>query len=1253
MLAAMMAPFLALEIFRSEAPITIARAIRLLARNRLAAKFSILIGELRSAIAGALAGAAAAALAAGLAAAPICAQVTVAHKAGSGPAQRAAKVELVAQTGQSTIAACALSSDGKLLVSGSIDHTVKLWEASTGLELRTFYGHLDSVTAVSISPDGKVAASAGMDDTVRLWDVDSGQPLRIMPGQTTRSTLSYSPDGRWLVLGQFDGTVLVWDVAHFYNEQTIAADTGQITAVAISANSKWMASAGKDLKVKIWNLATGELTRTLTGHTGELTGISFSQDGKLVATSSRDQTLKIWRTDTGAQVKQVDISADDPKDSYQLNAFYSVAFNPDGNSLIAGDVSHGYVWDAQTFALRTKFDKAYILMSPLPFSADGTAFASLNVSGNSPELYDAKTGRPLLPSSGFEDSYSTMLSNLSLTPNGQGLQVGFLSSFGIWELTARSDPKRFVGHGAVLNRAGTILAYNTTREIVVWDLQNDKKLRSIANLASPVRGMDMSADAQWIVYRGNDDVTRLLDANSGKEVRTLDKNTPGRVLKFSPDGNWIASCDALEPVRVWRVPDGTEVRLNRENSYSVWCGSVAFSPDSRRLAISASDGVKLWEFASSGEVRTFSTGDFIGNLFDAVAFSPEGKTLAAVRSGYGICLFDVAAGALLKTLATPLGQPQNPVFSADGKRLFAGYNDSRIRIWDVALGQELATVAILESGDGWAIVDSKGRFDASPAGMRLLHWVVGNETIELSQLKERYYEPYLLAKLMGFNKEALRDVTAFTSVALYPEIKAMGDVDASGKLRVQLKNRGGGLGRIQVLVNDKELFADAREGNFNPKAAQATITIDLSGAPAAAGEDTPVQVIAWNQEGYLSSRPAQTVWKPAGVAEKRRPDLYAIISGISDYDAPELQLKFAAKDADNMARAMEIGGSRLFEHVHVMAFSTTSKNPELQPSKANLQRAFKEAENSQVRDVLFVYLAGHGVSRNDTYAYPTKQARTLDLSDPAILEQSAVTSEELVAWVKKVPARHQVMILDTCVAGLAAAKLVEKRGAPSEQIRALDRMRGRTGFHVLMGSAANAASYEATQFGEGLLTYSLLEGMRGAALRDGEFIDVNKLFQYAADRVPQLAQNIGGIQRPEVLAEGASFDVGELLEEDKEKIPLAVVKPVILRPTLLDADGEDSLGLMPALRKRLREESYVKGRGDTAGPAAIFVDEEEMPGGIRPSGNYTVTDKAVVVNLNLKRDDKRAKIKVEGAADDKDALVLKIFSAVLEASKTL
>src|SRR5205823_7095414 len=130
----------------------------------------------------------------------------------------------------------------------------------------------------------------------------------------------------------------------------------------------------------------------------------------------------------------------------------------------------------------------------------------------------------------------------------------------------------------------------------------------------------------------------------------------------------------------------------------------------------------------------------------------------------------------------------------------------------------------------------------------------------------------------------------------------------------------------------------------------------------------------------------------------------------------------------------------------------------------------------------------------------------------------AVTSTELTEWIKQIPALKQVMILDTCAAGAAAKKLTEQRNVTGDQIRAIERLRDRTGFHVLMGCAADKVSYEATQYAQGLLTYSLLESMKGAALRDDEFVDISKLFQYAADRVPQLAQHIGGIQKPMIFA---------------------------------------------------------------------------------------------------------------------------------------
>ena len=240
-------------------------------------------------------------------------------------------------------------------------------------------------------------------------------------------------------------------------------------------------------------------------------------------------------------------------------------------------------------------------------------------------------------------------------------------------------------------------------------------------------------------------------------------------------------------------------------------------------------------------------------------------------------------------------------------------------------------------------------------------------------------------------------------------------------------------------------------------------------------------------------------------------------------------------------------------------------------------------------------------------------------------------------------------MLDTCAAGQAAGKLVEKRDIASDQIRAIERLKDRTGFHVLMGSAADAVSFEATQYEQGLLTYALLHGMRGAALRENEFIDVSTLFQHAADEVPKLASNIGGIQRPRIAApRGTSFDVGQLTAEDREAIPLASAKPHIVQPFLLNPDKRrDDLKLSARLREYLREQSYASVHGGVQNLPAVFVDSEELPGAIQPSGVYAVEGSTVSVNLVLVRDDEElAELEVDGSVADIPGLTAKMAEAI-------
>jgi hypothetical protein len=107
----------------------------------------------------------------------------------------------------------AFSPDGKRLVSGSKDQTVRLWDAQTGQPLgQPLQGHTDEVLSVAFSPDGKRLVSGSEDQTVRLWDAQTGQPLgQPLQGHTDSViSVTFSPDGKRLVSGSEDQTVRLW-----------------------------------------------------------------------------------------------------------------------------------------------------------------------------------------------------------------------------------------------------------------------------------------------------------------------------------------------------------------------------------------------------------------------------------------------------------------------------------------------------------------------------------------------------------------------------------------------------------------------------------------------------------------------------------------------------------------------------------------------------------------------------------------------------------------------------------------------------------------------------------------------------------------------------------------------------------------------------------------------------------------------------------------------------------------------------------
>ena len=100
------------------------------------------------------------------------------------------------------------------MVTGSLDRSARLWDASTGAELRRFVGHSEAVRAAGFSPDGTHLVTGSWDATAKVWDAGTGRELRSLAGHAGRvHAAAFSPDGTQVVTGGEDGTARSWSVS--------------------------------------------------------------------------------------------------------------------------------------------------------------------------------------------------------------------------------------------------------------------------------------------------------------------------------------------------------------------------------------------------------------------------------------------------------------------------------------------------------------------------------------------------------------------------------------------------------------------------------------------------------------------------------------------------------------------------------------------------------------------------------------------------------------------------------------------------------------------------------------------------------------------------------------------------------------------------------------------------------------------------------------------------------------------------------
>jgi sterol desaturase/sphingolipid hydroxylase (fatty acid hydroxylase superfamily) len=262
----------------------------------------------------------------------------------------------------------AFSGDGQVIVSGSEDGLVKVWDADTLKEKFVLKGHTRPVRSVAISADGEWIVSGSYDQTVKVWNARTGQEKGTLSGHRGFVlSVAIRADGRQIVSASTDGTIKLWDAVSGSLQTTLSHDTGAIPGVALSGDGRYLVSTSWTA-ARLWEVPLEQELATFTGHANLVYGVAITPDGKEVVTGGFDNTVRLW-------------DARDGKEKLTLTGHtgpvYSVAIHPDSGCIVSGSKDATVkVWDVQTGRERLTLTGHRDSVTSVAISADGQRLVS-------------------------------------------------------------------------------------------------------------------------------------------------------------------------------------------------------------------------------------------------------------------------------------------------------------------------------------------------------------------------------------------------------------------------------------------------------------------------------------------------------------------------------------------------------------------------------------------------------------------------------------------------------------------------------------------------------------------------------------------------------------------------------------------------------------------------------------------------------------------------------------------------------------
>jgi len=617
-----------------------------------------------------------------------------------------------------TVHSVAYSPDGRHIVSGSKDCTVRIWDLTLGEEMMSLQSDNDSaVDSVTFASDNKTIAAGTVSGIISVWGLSAGHwiPRQLDGHSSGVSCIRFSSNGTLLASGSYDKTVRLWRTQS--NEQVFLMEghDESVTVVEFSPTADILASGSWDQTIRFWNIVTGEPVGLLSGgHTRWIQSISFSPDGARLASGSYDQTIRLWEVDTKQCVATL---------HGHSSSVYSVKFSPDGYSLVSSGVDGVRLWvlaqDLENYpsvAFEGHSDSVY----SATFSPDGRYIAS---AGGDCSIRIWNAGGD--PSSARSlPAHAESVSSVAVSADGDFIVSGsFDRSVRIW--SARTEDEMLsplLGHTgkvysvAISPDSCVIASASGDHTVRLWNVQTGEALgEAPQEYEDEFNSTAFSVDGRWLVSGSDDKTVRIWNfaTRQPSGCGTLRCDAPVYAICISPNSQFVAAGDNDGHIYVWNVDTGERQYQPFDADVGlIW--SIAFSPAGTRIVIGGEEMIgHVWDISSQPQQIFALEGH--SDAIRSAAYSADGRSIGTGSEDRTVRLWDAETGSQLAILHGHTDNVRSVAFMPDSKSIVSGSWDSTIRIWDVdaacsrSSGYDNNPVAALEYAslkDGWLLGQS-------------------------------------------------------------------------------------------------------------------------------------------------------------------------------------------------------------------------------------------------------------------------------------------------------------------------------------------------------------------------------------------------------------------------------------------------------------------------------------------------------------------------------------------------------------------